>query len=146
MSQNENGKITKWLNDEIKRHKIWRSIWSVLFFTTALLTIVTGALTTAVAGLAGAFDWTDKQALMWATILAAATTILAGMEKILRLREKWDLHRNIEVELHMINLKRGTAHYDQDAALTDIAIVARQYSSQLSSLTAAAEDDSDDTA
>ncbi len=83
---------------------------------------------------------------MWATLLAAATTILASMEKVLRLREKWDLHRNIEVELNMINLKRGTANYDEETALADIRVVARQYSSQLSAISAAADDDANNAA
>lgn len=63
-------RITEWIDKEIKRHRLWRQIWSLCYFSTAALTIVSGSVTTAVAGLG------DARYAAW---LAAATTVLAGL-------------------------------------------------------------------
>ena len=122
--------VTNWLNTEIKRHKLWRQIWSALYFTTAASTIIAGALTTASAGI---FDNTAND-LAYTTWLAAATTIFASLEKVLSLREKWDLHRNIQIQLEMIQMRVASGLSDTKVAVEQIEKVAQIYSSQLAEL------------
>lgn len=135
MTETTTDPIATWLQKNAKHQNLWRRVFSVAFFATAGLTIITGALTTAVAGLARGYGWTDAEALKWSTILAAATTILASMEKVLRLREKWDLHRNVHMEIELIEIKRGSSNYDDAKLIADIERVGRQYSSQLAAIT-----------
>lgn len=122
--------VTGWIDDEIGRHKLWRQIWSATYFTTAASTIIAGALTTASAGI---FDEVANS-LTYTTWLAATTTILASLEKVLRLREKWDLHRNIQVELELIQMRIASELIDTKEAVTQIERVAQLYSSQLTEL------------
>lgn len=124
--------VTRWLNKEVGRHRFWRDTWSFLYFLTAACTIIAGALTTASAGLLG--DTNNN--LQYTTALAAATTILASLEKVLRLREKWDLHRNIQIALEMIQIRLASDLIDMKEAVREIDRIARQYSSQLAELSA----------
>lgn len=129
--------IDGWINDEVERHKRWRRTWSFAYFSTAALTIVAGAATTAIAGLLGPNDMLGPmRPAQWATLLAAVTTILASLEKVLRLREKWDLHRNIQTSLEMIKLKRASSLTSDKKAIELIDKVAQMYSSQLAELSA----------
>ena len=124
--------ISNWINKEIARHRLWRQIWSVSYFTTAALTIVAGALTTASAGI-----FNDAaNSLTNTTWLAAATTILASLEKVLRLREKWDLHRNIQIELEMIQIRIASGAVSTKEAINQLERAAQLYSSQLAELSA----------
>ena len=129
--------VTEWLEKEIARHGQWRQIWSVSYFTIAASTVVTGALTTASAGLSEDPANTVAQT----TLLAAITTILASLEKVLRLREKWDLHRNIQIDLELIELKVASGLINLKEAVRDIEGVAGRYSESLADLTRPVHDD-----
>lgn len=122
--------VTEWIGREIGRHKLWRQIWSMLYFTIAASTIIAGALTTASAGI---FDGLSNS-LTYTTWLAATTTILASLEKVLRLREKWGLHRNIQIELELIQIRIASELIDTKEAVKQIEKVAQLYSSQLMEL------------
>ena len=122
--------VTDWIGKEIGRHRLWRQIWSMLYFTTAASTIIFGALTTASAGI---FDGAANQ-VSYTAWLAATTTILASLEKVLRLREKWDLHRNIQIELELIQMRVASGLIDTKEVVTQIEKVAQLYSSQLKEL------------
>jgi hypothetical protein len=132
--------LESWMQREIAHHRIWRRIWSVLFFSTAALTIIAGAATTAAAGLLDA-----EQAKQWAIWLAAVTTVLASLEKVLRLREKWDLHRNIQTALEMVELRRSTGLIDDSNAIDILDRIAQTYNSQLAELGAPTRPRSRDT-
>jgi hypothetical protein len=123
-------KVNEWLESEISRHKTWRQCWSFLFFATASATVVAGALTTASSGLFGG----ENGSQVTTTWLAATTTILASLEKVLRLREKWDLHRNIQLNLEMIEMRLSCQLIDMKHAVNEINQVAVSYSQQLSQL------------
>ena len=125
--------ITRWIENEKKRHRFWRNIWSVLYFGTAAATVVFGALTTASAGL---FASDGADGVTTTTTLAAVTTILASLEKVLRLREKWDLHRNIQVALELIEIRAASGLIDTRRVVQEIERVARLYSEKLSALAA----------
>jgi len=124
------GDVEAWLDDQIKHHAKWRSTWSFLYFFFAATTIVAGAATTAVAGLLD-----GPGATLWTTLLAALTTIMASLEKVLKFREKWDLHRNIQVAFEMINMRAKNGMIALDKVVDGIDAVAQMYSSQLSELT-----------
>jgi hypothetical protein len=121
--------LQDWIDRETKRHQTWRQVWSFLFFATAALTVVAGAATTAVAGLLDA-----ESAKQWTIYLAALTTVLASLEKVLRLREKWDLHRNIQTALEIIELRRGAGVIDDKQSIDMIDHLAQVYNNQLAEL------------
>lgn len=131
--------VTDWIDKQIGRHKLWRQIWSVIYFTTAASTIIAGALTTASAGI---FD-NGANGLTYTTWLAATTTILASLEKVLRLRERWDLHRNIQVEFELIQMRIVSELIDTKEAVTQIERVAQLYSSQLTELSTQSDPNAD---
>lgn len=54
--------------------------------------------------------------------------------KVLRLREKWDLHRNIQVTLEMIEIRRACGLIDTQKAVDEIGHVAQTYGQHLSEL------------
>ena len=66
--------------------------------------------------------------------MAAFTTIFASLEKVLRLREKWDLHRNIQTSLEIIPIRRSAGLNDDKTTIDLIENVAQMYSSQLAEL------------
>ena len=123
--------VKTWLQGQIGHHGRWRSVWSVLYFTFAATTVVAGAATTAVAGFVD-----GEAATTWATGLAALTTILASLEKVLKFREKWDLHRNIQAALEMVQMRAENALIDKKQAIDRIEAIAQMYSNQLTDLTA----------
>ncbi len=125
----------EWLDTEIRRHAVWRTRWSFLYFFFAATTIVAGAATTAVAGLASG---KQVDVTMWTTALAAITTIFASLEKVLKFREKWDLHRTMQVTLEMIRLRASNGLLDVADLLDRLDATAQNYSSQLSELTSSA--------
>ncbi|MEM8492686.1 MAG: hypothetical protein AAF756_17860 [Pseudomonadota bacterium] len=122
-------KVTDWLSKEISRHRLWRQIWSVSYFAVAASTVIAGALTTASAGI---FENASTEQTTW---LAAVTTILASLEKVLRLREKWDLHREVHASLELIDIRYGSDLIDTEEAVKQLDEVARRYSNQLAALT-----------
>lgn len=130
-----------WLKEEIDRHRKWRSRWSFLYFGTAALTIIAGAATTVAAGLLE-----PEQARRYTIWLAALTTVLASLEKVLRFREKWDLHRGIQVALEMTELRRSAGLLDDEKSIEHLERIARSYDAKLSQLSspAATPDAADD--
>jgi hypothetical protein len=133
-------KTITWIGNQIGHHRRWRSIWSFVYFANAALIIIAGAATTAATGLFAMWSLPENVKLFWITLLAATTTILASLEKILRLREKWDLHRNIQVSLELIELKAAEGFLTKEKLLQEIDQTARLYSSQLSELVAVKTD------
>lgn len=49
-------KTIEWLEREIRRHRLWRRLWSVFYFSAAALTVISAALATASAGLMDASE------------------------------------------------------------------------------------------
>ena len=133
MTDKTSADVEKWLDEQIRHHRRWRGSWSILYFSFAAATIVAGAATTAVAGL---YDGVTATKLT--TSLAALTTILASLEKVLKFREKWDLHRNIQVAFEMIELRAKNGLLAVADVIDQIDSAAHMYSSQLSDLSAAA--------
>ncbi len=125
-----------WLQREIGKHQTWRRVWSVCYSGGASITVIAGALTTASAGF---MDTLDNGQMVTAT-LAGLTTIFASLEKVLKLREKWDLHRNVQVALEMINLRATAGIIDSGQTVDLIEKTAHTYSLQLADLNAAGGD------
>jgi len=123
------GRLEEWLSREIARHRTWRRRWSFLYFGTAAATIIAGAATTVAAGLLEPED--AKRYTIW---LAALTTVLASLEKVLRFREKWDLHRGIQVALEMTDLRRSAGILEEEEAINSLERIARSYDSKLAQL------------
>ena len=119
--------ISKWLENEIARHKFWRNLWSFCYFLGTSTTIVCGALTTASAG----FIESNPHGAAITAALGFFTTVSASLEKVLRLREKWDLHRNVYTSLEMIYLCVSAQTIDLKEALIQIDKVAQAYNNQL---------------
>jgi hypothetical protein len=138
----QGSRLEEWLGEEIKRHRRWRRRWSFLYFGNASLTIIAGAATTVAAGLLE--PEAAKRYTIW---LAALTTVLASLEKVLRFREKWDLHRGIQVALEMTELRRSAGLLNDEKAIESLQRIARSYDarlSQLSSPTVAADETDQD--
>lgn len=66
--------------------------------------------------------------------LALSATILSSLEKVLKMREKWDLHRNSQVALDMVRLKIMAKTEEERLYVDQIAKVAESYSLQLTDL------------
>ncbi|MDR3557190.1 MAG: hypothetical protein P4L55_20745 [Syntrophobacteraceae bacterium] len=69
----------------------WRRIMSVAYFTNTALALISSSAATVVAAIGEAF---------WGSLLAAAATVLFGLEKTLLLREKWSHHREFPASQH----------------------------------------------
>jgi hypothetical protein len=120
----------RWLEQEIGHHRTWRRIWSFLYFFGASLTVIAGALATVTAGF---MDVVDNGPLVTA-LLAALATVMASLEKVLKLKEKWDLHRNVQTALEMILLRGSAGLLDTEKALALIEKTAVSYSVRLAGL------------
>ena len=66
--------------------------------------------------------------------LALAATILTSLEKVLKVREKWDLHRNSQVALRIVKLKMLADTDEARTFVDEIAKVSESYSLQLGEL------------
>jgi hypothetical protein len=131
----QESRLDGWLGQEIDRHRKWRWRWSLLYFGTAALTIISGAATTVAAGLLE--PESAKRYTLW---LAALTTVLASLEKVLRFREKWDLHRGIQVALEMTDLRRSAGLLKDEEAIERLERIARNYDAKLSQLSSPVPD------
>ncbi|MGW8370320.1 MAG: hypothetical protein ACWGPN_16785, partial [Gammaproteobacteria bacterium] len=72
--------------------------------------------------------------------LAGVSHVFASLEKVLKLREKWDLHRNIQVALEMISLRASAGLIDTRETVELIEKTALTYSVRLADLNAAGGD------
>jgi len=95
-----------------------------------------GAVATASAGFAN--DYPNGPLVT--ALLAGVTTVFASLEKVLKLREKWDLHRNIQVALEMISLRASAGLIDTRETVELIETTALTYSVRLADLNAAGGD------
>ena len=120
----------QWLDTEIRRHQFWRGLWSVLYFSGASITVISGALATASAGF---MDTLPNGQLLTAG-LAGLATVFASLEKVLRLREKWDLHRNAQVSLEMISLRAKGGLIENAEVVERIEKAVHVYSTELTEL------------
>jgi len=127
MSTND---ILNELDNRIAFHLRWRRIWSGAYFTNAATTVISAALASVSAG----FISNTGEGKMLTAGLALAATILSSLEKVLKMREKWDLHRNSQVALDMIRLKILAKSDEERACVDQIAKVAESYSLQLTDL------------
>lgn len=129
----QTGRLEQWLAREIERHRTWRRRWSFLYFGTAAATIIAGAATTVAAGILE-----PETAQRYTIFLAALTTVLASLEKVLRFREKWDLHRGIQVALEMTDLRRAAGLLKEEDAIDALERIARSYDAKLAQLSSPA--------
>lgn len=123
-----------WVDREIRRHTWWRRLWSAFYISAASITVICGALATASAGLMKSLD----NGPLITAVLAGLTTISASLEKALNLREKWELHRNAQTALEMINLRASAQLIDTKEMIELVEKTAHSYSNQLAEIIAAA--------
>ncbi len=127
--------ILEALNGRIVFHRRWRRVWSFTYFAFAATTVIAAALATASAGFIT--DTGGGRALTAG--LAFAATVFASLEKVLKLREKWDLHRNSQIALEIIQLKALAKVLDTREVVEQIEKVAQSYSVQLGELNVTSE-------
>ena len=126
--RNEN--ILQDLTSRIDFNRRWRQIWSASYFTVGATTVISAALATASAG----FITNTGEGKFLTVGFALAATILTSLEKVLKMREKWDLHRNTQEALEVVRL-RMLADSDEDKGVVDqIEKVVQSYSLQLGEL------------
>jgi len=118
------------LDERLTFHQRWSQVWSFTYFSIAASTVISAALASASAGFIS--DTGDGK--MLTAGLALAATILTSLEKVLKMREKWDLHRNSQVALRIIKLKMMADSDEERAAVELIAKVSESYSLQLGEL------------
>ena len=125
-----NNDILNELDNRITFHLRWRRIWSGTYFVNAACTVISAALASASAG----FISSTGEGKMLTAGLALSATILSSLEKVLKMREKWDLHRNSQVALDMVRLKIMAKTEEERLYVDQIAKVAESYSLQLTDL------------
>jgi hypothetical protein len=126
-----NQQISEELDKRIQFHQRWRRIWSGVYFTSSATTVISAALATASAG----FITSTGGGKLLTASLALAATVFASLEKVLKMREKWDLHRNSQVALEIVKLKSVAGSDEAAKALvSQIEKVAQSYSLQLAEL------------
>ena len=118
------------LEKRIAFHIRWGQVWSVSYFTIAASSVVSAALASASAGFIGS----TGEGKMLTAGLALAATILTSLEKVLKVREKWDLHRNSQVALRIVKLKMLADTDEARRFVDEIAKVSESYSLQLGEL------------
>lgn len=121
------------LDQRIEFHRRWRRIWSFAYFTGAAATVVSAALATASAG----FITDTGEGKMLTAGLAFAATIFTSLEKVLKLREKWDLHRNSQQAFEIVRLKFLADTPEAKALVGQMEAIVQSYSLQLGELNAA---------
>ena len=128
------GQIINDVDNRIKHHLRWRRIWSFTYFTSAGATVVSAAFATASAG----FITNTGEGKMLTAGLALAATILTSLEKVLKMREKWDLHRNTQIALEIVRLQAFVDSKETQNVVDQIAKISQSYSMQLEDLNEAA--------
>jgi len=124
------------LERRIKFHGRWRSIWSWTYFTGSSAAVISAALATASAG----FISDTGEGKMITAGLTLATMIFTSLEKILKMREKWDLHRNSQQGFEMVRLRLLADTPEAQAIVDEIEKVTQSYSLQLGELNRAPTD------
>lgn len=124
------------LDRRIEFHGRWRKVWSWTYFTGASATLVAAALTTASAG----FISDTGNGKMITAGLALTVMIFTSLEKILKMREKWDLHRNSQQAFEIVRLRLLADTPEGQAIVDEIEKVTQSYSLQLGDLNRAATD------
>jgi hypothetical protein len=118
------------LDERLTFHLRWSRVWSLSYFSMASSSVISAALASASAG----FISDTGEGKMLTAGLALAATILTSLEKVLKMREKWDLHRNSQVALRIIKLKMMAETDEERNAVEQIAKVSESYSLQLGEL------------
>jgi hypothetical protein len=121
------------VTQRIEFHRRWRRIWSATYFTGAAATVICAALATASAG----FITDTGGGKMLTAGFALAATVLTSLEKILKMREKWDLHRNNQQAFEIVRLKALATTAESLGVVSQIETIEQSYSLQLGELNAA---------
>jgi hypothetical protein len=100
----------------------WRRIMSIAYFTSTALALVSSSAATVVSAIGEAF---------WGSLLAAAATVLFGLEKTLLLREKWSHHLTIAAELEALKLALCFGGLPQEEAAKRMGEVLKDYAVKL---------------
>ena len=100
----------------------WRRIMSISYFTSTALALISSSAATIVSAIGEAF---------WGSLLAAAATVLFGLEKTLLLREKWSHHLTIAAELEVIKIALTYGGLSQEEAAKRMGDVLKDYAVKL---------------
>jgi hypothetical protein len=125
------------LSNRIDFHRKWKRIWSATYFSGASASIVCAAVASASAG----FITDTGEGKFITAGFALATTILTSLEKVLNLREKWDLHRNSMQSLDLIRLEFLAESDEHVGVVEQIAAVEQAYSARLGDTNKSRDDD-----
>jgi hypothetical protein len=126
--------IVQDVETRIAFHRRWRRIWSATYFTGSAASVVTAAAATASAG----FITSAGEGKVLTAGLAFAATVFTSLEKVLRTREKWDLHRNSQQALEIVRLNAVADTPESRGLVSQIEAIVQSYGLQLGDLSAAA--------
>lgn len=129
--------ISQDLENRIAFHKLWRTVWSWTYFSGASAAVISAALASASAGFIS--DSTGEGKALTAG-LALAAMIFTALEKVLKMREKWDLHRNNQQAFEIVRLRLLADSEELQAVVDQIEKVTQSYSMQLGDLNRAPAD------
>lgn len=115
--------LTRVLLDNMAFQRKWKTISMTMYATTTVGIIVFSAGAALIAA-----QGTHNET---AAVLAAATTVLAGIEKSFLFREKWKLHLTILARLQAIKLDVDTTSVDPKEVIKAVKDVLATYVAEL---------------
>ena len=121
------------ISRRISFHQRWRRVWSATYFTGASATVISAVLASASAG----FITDTGDGKMLTAGLALSAAIFGSLEKVLKMREKWDLHRNSQLAFEIVRLKAFATTPESKNLVSQIEAIMQSYSMQLGELNAA---------
>lgn len=115
-------KFSNLLDAQISFQRKWRLIMMNTYIATTILILLFSASAAILAAIGQS---------IYASITAAATTVLVSVEKSLLFREKWKLHLTIQTNLENIRLLYDTRQIQLGEAAHEISNIMERYSTEL---------------
>ena len=114
--------VKKVLQQQLRFQRRWQLLSMTFYVTSTVGTL----LCTSAAGVLAAMHYDTA-----AAILAAAATVLVGVEKSLLFREKWKFHLTTRTSLELLQTEIVTKGLDTTSAGTRLGEILESYASNL---------------
>jgi len=114
--------VKKVLKDQLEFQRRWQLLSMTFYVTSTVGTL----LCTSAAGVLAALSYNTA-----AAILAAAATVLVGVEKSLLFREKWKFHLTTHTSLELLQTEIVTKGMDAAAIGTELGKILQSYATNL---------------